>query len=87
MDAVQAPRAAARLVRQLRRLDLGEDLRALAALGIPCSVVGCVTDTLTTPWHCRRIAASLGAPYEEISSPHGHMWLVRDRALLAGALA
>jgi pimeloyl-ACP methyl ester carboxylesterase len=78
-----APRPAFRLAEAVRRLDLREQL---AALAVPADVVGCTTDTLTPAAHCRRIAALARAGYREVDLPGGHMWMLGNRRAFAAAL-
>jgi pimeloyl-ACP methyl ester carboxylesterase len=82
-----APRAALRLARDVRALDLARQLQQLQQLGIPCRVVGCVTDTLTPVAHCRRIADLAGAAYRELDVSGGHMWMLRSPGVLAEVVA
>jgi hypothetical protein len=76
LAAGRAPRAAVRLARSVHALDLGRELKALRARGVRVTVVGCASDTLTTPMHCRRVAALAGADYRELSVAGGHMWML-----------
>jgi pimeloyl-ACP methyl ester carboxylesterase len=85
-DLLAAPRAAARLVRSLRRLDLSRQMEAVRTLGIPTTVVGCTSDTLVTTEHCRRAAALLGAEYRELALPGGHVWMLERPRILAHLL-
>jgi len=78
-----APRSALRLAREVRALDLRLQLERLRELEIPCSVVGCATDTLTPPALCRRIARLGGGRYRELDVPGGHMWMAGAPGLLA----
>jgi pimeloyl-ACP methyl ester carboxylesterase len=81
-ELLRAPRGAARLVRSLRRLDLSAQMEQVRAACIPTTVVGCTSDTLVTPGHCRRAAALLGAEYRELDLPGGHVWMLyRPRVL------
>jgi len=83
-ELAAAPRAATRLVRSLRRLDLSAQMESVRALGIPTTVIGCTTDTLVTPAHCRRAAELVGGSYRELELPGGHVWMLhRPRALRA----
>lgn len=79
-----APRAALRLAREVRALDLRPQLAALAEAGVACQVVAADDDTLTPVAHCRTIAALARASYVELRSAGGHMWMVANPALLAG---
>jgi pimeloyl-ACP methyl ester carboxylesterase len=84
-----APASALRLALALRALDLSAQMRELREAGTSATVIGCTTDTLVTPWHCRRAAELLGARYREIPVAGGHMWMFgcwgRFRAELARA--
>jgi pimeloyl-ACP methyl ester carboxylesterase len=82
-----APLAALRLVRALRRLDLSDQMARFRTLGVPALVVGCTTDTLVTPSHCRRAAGLLGAEYHELELPGGHVWMLDRPAALAALLS
>ena len=84
-ELARAPRSALRLVRALRRLDLSVHLQRVRAAGIPCVVVGCSTDTLVTPEHCRDVALLLDAEYLELTVPGGHVWML-ERPLLLSTL-
>ena len=86
-SALRAPLAAMRLATAVRSLDLTSELRRLGSIGVPCSVVGCTTDTLTPVEHCRRIAELVGGRYRELGLPGGHVWMLTDRSSLASALA
>jgi pimeloyl-ACP methyl ester carboxylesterase len=86
LDALRAPRAALRLAEAVRALDLRPQMEQLRGLGLRCSVLGCVTDTLTPPEHCRRIAALSGARYRELEVDGGHMWMLTHPLAFAGAL-
>jgi pimeloyl-ACP methyl ester carboxylesterase len=82
-----APLAALRLARTLRDLDLTPELERLAAAGVPCAVVACTTDRLTTPELGRRLARLAGATYEEVDAPGGHVWMLYRPELLRAALS
>lgn len=84
--AARAPRAALRVARAVRRLDLSPELRQLRSLGIAATVVGCTTDTLTSARSCRRIAELLGAEYRELALPGGHVWMLAAPGRLAAEL-
>jgi pimeloyl-ACP methyl ester carboxylesterase len=86
-SVLRAPRAAARLARAVRQLDLTAELGRLAQLGVPCGVVGCTTDSLITVDHCRRIARLAGGGYRELGLPGGHMWMLTERATFASVVA
>lgn len=85
-ELAAAPRGAVRLVRALRRLDLSVQMARLRVAGIPTIVVGCSSDTLVTPAHCRRAATLLGARYEELQLPGGHVWMLDQPSRLASLL-
>jgi len=84
--AVVAPRATLRLARAVRGLDLSAEMRKLRELRMPIEVVGCATDTLVTPGHCRTAADLLGAEYRELDLPGGHMWMLEAWPQLARLL-
>ena len=79
-----APRAALKLAQAVRRLDLTREMRGLRAAGIPIEVVGCVSDSLVTPMHCRHVAELLGADYRELNLDGGHMWMLSAWPAFAG---
>lgn len=81
-----APRAALRLARSVRALDLVREMTDVRASGIPVDVVACSTDTLVTPWHCRTQARLLGAGYSQLPLVGGHMWMLFAPESLAAAL-
>jgi pimeloyl-ACP methyl ester carboxylesterase len=81
-----APRAALRLARTVHDLNLEPELVRVSATGIPCTVIGCATDRLTTPLHCRQLATLIGASYREVEAPGGHVWMLARPALLATEL-
>lgn len=74
--ALRAPRSALRLALAVRNLDLTTQMLTLRELGIPTEVVGCASDTLVTPRHCRVAARLLGAEYREVALAGGHMWML-----------
>jgi pimeloyl-ACP methyl ester carboxylesterase len=82
-----APRAALRLARSVHDLDLTPELERIRAHRIPCTVVGSVSDELTTPAHCRRLAALLDATYREVDASEGHIWVITEPARLTDELA
>jgi pimeloyl-ACP methyl ester carboxylesterase len=82
-----APRAALRVARSVHDLDLTPELERIRTHGIPCIVIGCVNDELTTPAHCRRIATLLNATYRELDASEGHIWLITEPQRLADELA
>lgn len=85
-DLARRPRAEIRLARTLRRLDLSHEMRALREAGIPATVIGCRTDTLTPPQLTRRFAELLAAEYRELDLDGGHVWMFRRWHLLRAEL-
>lgn len=84
--AARAPRSTIRLAREVHALDLSAEMRRVRAAGVSVSVVGCATDTLVTPIHCRRAAELLGARYRELVLAGGHVWMFADAARFAAEL-
>lgn len=82
-----SPISAHRLARAAHGLDLRPELGGFDGERVPCTVVGCTTDTLTPPAHCRELAAALGAEYREVDAADGHIWPVTQPQLLADALS
>jgi pimeloyl-ACP methyl ester carboxylesterase len=82
-----APRSALRLGRFVHQLDLRPELEPFRADPVPCTVVGCTTDTMTPVSHCRELAALIGADYREVDVPDGHIWPVTHPDLLMAALS
>jgi pimeloyl-ACP methyl ester carboxylesterase len=85
-DVAGAPRAALNLAQAIHDLDLTHELERLRATGLAITVVGCSADRLTTPDHCRRMAALLGASYRELEARGGHIWMIAEPRLLSRAL-
>jgi pimeloyl-ACP methyl ester carboxylesterase len=85
-QALRAPRAALRLAHAVRNLDLTGHMRRVRQVGVPVEVVGCASDTLVTPRHCRVAADLLGAEYRELDLPGGHMWMLESWPRLAQLL-
>lgn len=83
----RSPLSAHRLARAVHDLDVRPELGEFDAGRVPCVVVGCSTDTLTPPDHCRELAAALGADYREVDAPDGHIWPVTQPELLAAVLS
>ena len=81
-----APLSAVRLARTVHALDLAPELERVRSHGIRCTVIGCATDELTPPAHCRRMAELLDADYREVDRPEGHIWMISEPGALAGAL-
>ena len=86
-QALSAPRAALRLAQTLRRLDLSGQMQRLSRRSVPVEVVGCSSDTLVTPGHCRAAAELLHAEYRELDLPGGHMWMLDAWPQLAELLS
>jgi pimeloyl-ACP methyl ester carboxylesterase len=82
-----APRSALRLGRFVHQLDLRPELEPFRANPVPCTVVGCTTDTMTPTSHCRELAALIGAEYREVDAPDGHIWPITQPQLLAAELS
>jgi pimeloyl-ACP methyl ester carboxylesterase len=74
-ELLAAPAASVRLVRALRGLDLRPQMSSVREAGTPVTVIGCTTDTLTTPAHCVDAAAMLGGSYRELRLDGGHVWM------------
>lgn len=74
--ALARPRQALGLARDVRALDLSEEMRRVRAAGIAATVLGCTSDTLVTAGHSRRAAGLLGARYRELAATGGHMWML-----------
>jgi hypothetical protein len=85
--AVSAPVSALRLARTVHGIDVRPELERFPADRVHCTVVGCVTDTLTPPEHCRALATALGAEYREVDAPDGHIWPITQPQLLAAELS
>lgn len=85
-SSLVAPRAALRSGRAAHDLDLTPELEGIRESGVPCTVVACANDDLTTAAHCRQLAAGLGADYREIEAPGGHIWPIVAPELLAREL-
>ena len=82
-----APRSALRLGRVVHQLDLRPELERFRANPVPCSVVGCATDTMTPSSHCRELARLVGGDYREVDAPDGHIWPVTHPDLLTAMLS
>jgi pyochelin biosynthesis protein PchC len=74
-EMLAAPIATRRLIRTLRVLSLEREMERVRNAGIPASVIGCATDTLTTPAHCAATARLLGGGYRELGTSGGHVWM------------
>ena len=74
--ALARPRNAFALARDVRALDLSEEMGRIREAGILATVLGCTTDTLVTAGHSRRTAGLLGARYRELTAAGGHMWML-----------
>jgi pimeloyl-ACP methyl ester carboxylesterase len=86
-SSLMAPRSAMRSGRAAHDLDLTPELERIRASGVPCTVVACANDDLTTAAHCRQLAAGLGADYREIDAPGGHIWPIAAPEILARELS
>jgi pimeloyl-ACP methyl ester carboxylesterase len=82
-----APVSALRLARALHGLDVRPALERFDVDRVPCTVVGCTTDSLTPPAHCRELADALGADYREVDARDGHIWPITQPELLAAELS
>jgi pimeloyl-ACP methyl ester carboxylesterase len=87
VGAAAAPRAALRLARKVHDLDLSPELERIRASGVPCTVLGCASDELTTGAHCRELAAALAARYREVHARDGHIWPITEPERLAEELS
>ena len=85
-ELAAAPRSTFRLIRALRRLDLREEMALIRRQGTPVTVIGCDSDTLTPPRHCRDMAELLGGSYRELRLDGGHVWMFGRWPSLANAL-
>jgi homoserine acetyltransferase len=83
----RAPVSALRLARNVHGIDVRPVIDRFDVKRVPCTVVGCTTDTLTPPAHCRELADALGGDYREVDAPDGHIWPVTQPQLLADALS
>ena len=85
--ALAAPRSALRLARRVHDLDLAPELDRIRASGVPCTIVACAGDDLTTCAQCRALATALDADYRELDAADGHIWPVTQPHLLARELS
>ena len=83
----RAPVSALRLARAVHGLDVRPARERFDVDRVPCTVVGCTTDTLTPPGHCRELADAFGADYREVDAPDGHIWPITQPQLLAAELS
>jgi hypothetical protein len=67
-------------------LDLREEMTRVRRQGIPVTVIGCDTDMLTPPQHCRRPAELVGGRYRELRLDGGHVWMFGGWPSLVRAL-
>jgi pimeloyl-ACP methyl ester carboxylesterase len=81
-----APRSALRLGRFVHQLDLRPELERFRANPVPCTVVGCSTDTMTPPSHCRELARLIDCDFRELDAGDGHIWPVTHPELLRAVL-
>jgi pimeloyl-ACP methyl ester carboxylesterase len=86
-ELLRSPRSTVRLIRALRRLDLRRHMLRVRQTGTPVTVVGCASDTLTPPAHCRDTARFLGADYHELRLDGGHVWMFGRWPAFATVLA
>jgi pimeloyl-ACP methyl ester carboxylesterase len=87
VGAVTAPRAALKLARTVHGLDLAPELERIRASGVRCTIVASAGDELTTPAHCRALAAALEAEYRELDAAEGHIWPIIEPNRLAEELS
>jgi len=87
LAVARAPRAALSVARHVRGLDLRRECARIRALGIPVTVVGCISDTLVTTEHARALAELLGARYDELDLRGGHMWMLTEGERFAAVVA
>ena len=71
-----APRAALGLAHDVYRLELRDELEEIRRRGIPTTVLGATSDTLTTCEQCRGIAQLAGGECIELDVPGGHVWFL-----------
>ena len=81
-----APTSALRLAQIVHGLDLTLELKRVRTHAISCSVIGCSTDELTTPAHCRRVATLLNGSYREVDASDGHIWPISHPEVLTAEL-
>jgi pimeloyl-ACP methyl ester carboxylesterase len=84
-QTVKHPWATYRLAREAHDLDLAPEIDEVAAAAIPTVVVGCQSDTLTTPSICADLADRLAGRYLEVVGG-GHMWMLSDWAAFRSVL-
>lgn len=82
-----APRSALRLGRFVHQLDLRPELERVRPNPVPCTVVGCTTDSMTPTSHCRELATLIGAEYGEVDAGDGHIWPVTHPDLVRAVLS
>ena len=85
-ELAAAPSSTVRLIRALRHLDLHDEMTRIRRQGTPVTVIGCDSDTLTPPRHCRKTAELLGGSYKELHLDGGHVWMFGRWPCLADAL-
>jgi pimeloyl-ACP methyl ester carboxylesterase len=76
-ETFRHPFATYRLAREAHHLDLDAEMRRVAASRVPTLVVGCGSDTLTTPAICEAIAGKLVGEYRQVEGD-GHVWMFSD---------
>jgi pimeloyl-ACP methyl ester carboxylesterase len=87
LEVGRAPVKAHRVARAVHAVDLSREMTLVREASIPSTVIGCATDTIVTPAHCRAAAELLGAEYRELPFQGGHMWMLRKWPLLERELA
>lgn len=78
LRALDHPRAALRLAREIERLDLTRELGVVRAAGVELLVVASRGDRVSTPELCRRLAALGGGRYVEDETGRDHLWVLTD---------
>jgi pimeloyl-ACP methyl ester carboxylesterase len=85
-ETVRHPWSTYRLAREAHDLDLTDELHRVAPARIPALVVGCSSDSLTTPAVCEAIAERIGGEVRQIDGD-GHMWMLSDWPTFSRILA
>lgn len=76
LNVFAAPRAAIALAHEVYDLELRDELAEIRRRGIPTTVLSAMSDTLTTPAHCREVAEQAGAECHVLDVPGGHVWFL-----------
>ena len=84
LRALDHPRAALRLAREVERLDLTHELGMLRATGVELLVVAGQGDRVSTPAMCRRLAELGGGRYVEDETGRDHLWVMTTRSGCGG---